>query len=125
MLNAQQDTNALTVFTRLAQRQPEKAVWLEQVLTENLEALAESAVAVAIETGDPIGSILAKVLHTSAHPSLAYQLYDQIPTETVALREVAVEAIRQCLEDQRHGGENGSPPTLARLLNNLAGRLSR
>jgi len=116
--------NALTTLTRAAQRDEKQKKQLEEALTGRLKRLAPIALQVAQETGDPIGSVLAKVLNTSANPSLAYRLHDQIPTETVALREVAVEVTQQCLEDQRHRGENVSTSELARLSNTLGNRLS-
>lgn len=49
----------LTQLTRLAQRRPDKRRWLGDVLGRRLDKLAAVAVDVAVETGDPIGLMLA------------------------------------------------------------------
>ncbi len=46
----------LTCLTRLAQRPGPTRRWLASVFDHRLEQLAEPAVEVAVETGDPIGT---------------------------------------------------------------------
>lgn len=51
--------SALTVLTRLAGRRPEEERWLERAFEGHVEELAEPALAVAVEVGDPVGRVLA------------------------------------------------------------------
>ncbi len=51
----------LTTLTRLAQRNSGTRRWIELALRERLEILVESALEVALETGDPIGRVLDDV----------------------------------------------------------------
>ncbi len=85
---------ALTLLTRLAQRLPEGEHRLRQVLEDRLDDLAGPALEVAVETGDPIGKVLAEVLSRLARPSLieglAKQLMDGALDAAIPLREVAL-----------------------------------
>ena len=80
--------HSLTVLTRLAQQSPPAEKWLEDALGKDVERLAEPAIAVAIQTGDPIGPVLAKVLARNGIADPA-RLEAMIPYPTTALREVA------------------------------------
>ncbi len=94
-------TTALTVLTRLARRRPEEERWLARAFKGHLEELAEPAVAVAVEVGDPIGRVLAGFVG-GASGELAKRLMDRCDqndyTRSVPLREVACEASRRWLE---------------------------
>lgn len=122
---AQHLANGLTMLDRCAQNYPPVADSLASILNHDLENLAPIATAVAVETGDPIGRILAECLQAEPAPSIAYRLESQLPVWTTALRELAVTATQQALEyigpdwlEEERGLEQ------ARLLNNLGGRLS-
>ena len=52
--------HALTVLNRLASRRPGEARRLEGAFRGRLEQLAETALEVAVETGDPAGAELPK-----------------------------------------------------------------
>jgi tetratricopeptide (TPR) repeat protein len=123
-----QSYNALTVLTRLAQRKNAAAPGqLKTILTAHTEVLAEPAINVAIQTGDPIGQILAKVLEVHNDPQLAARLVEMIPKDTVALREVAAVTTGQSLARLAASSHSGSPDDRAekaRLLNNQSVRLS-
>lgn len=86
--------NGLTVLTRLAQRRPDAERWLEQVLASDLEALAEPAIRVAIETGRPMGRMLARALRSQPlkEPS---RLEPLIPKQTTELLDVGVVVMTQ------------------------------
>ncbi len=96
--DAWQAHNGLTVLTRLAQRDPAQAGWLDRALSNRLDRLAEIALIVAIESGDPIGRVLADVLARDADPELAAKLIRLLPERTVALRETKLEVIRLHLD---------------------------
>jgi tetratricopeptide (TPR) repeat protein len=66
--------SALTILTRLAQRR-HMGEWLRKSLNERLESLAPIALEVAVETGDPIGKILAEELERSGDFRISLQLY--------------------------------------------------
>src|SRR5688572_17683378 len=112
---------ALTVLTRLAARRPSEAWELEQALKGRLDALAVLALEVGAETGDPIGKAVASVLGIEPNATLAERLVRLLPAQTVALRELAVEVIRQCLEHERSRGDNAG---VAMYATNMANRLS-
>jgi tetratricopeptide (TPR) repeat protein len=115
----------LTVLTRLARRRGEAQRWLEQAFASDLERLAEPAIAVAIETGDPIGQVLAAALEQQSlqDPS---RLEPLIPYPTTALREVAVvvmEQMRQRLQRGLQSWPEEVQVEAARVTNNLGNRL--
>ena len=111
--------SALTQMTRIAQRRGLDAARLERGLRHNLERLAPLAVEVGLETGDPIGQVLAGLLAEGGNPRLAKTLHGLVPEETTALRELALVVTWQCwtaLEGKAPG------PAQANVLNNLAAR---
>lgn len=79
---------ALTRLTRLCQTNPNNIGYLRKVLGAYLVPCAFPAVAVAQETGDPIGAILAECLAGSDDHSLLLDIYEALPANTVSLREV-------------------------------------
>ncbi|MEM9899164.1 MAG: tetratricopeptide repeat protein [Pseudomonadota bacterium] len=93
-----QERHALTVLTRLAGRRPEETWKLEKALSGRAERLAPDILAVAKETGDPIGKVFNEVLERSPRPDLAASLLDDIPKDTIALRELAVTVATQSLQ---------------------------
>ncbi len=122
-----QTTHALTVLTRLAQRKPESANLLERALSGDLELLAEAAMDVAVETGDPIGRVLAKSLSDRPDSALAKTIESKVPEQTVALRELAVAAGSICRDHLNAHPDPKSEQLLtemARINNNLGNRLS-
>src|SRR5829696_5634599 len=123
-------STALSCITRLAQRQESARKWLGLALERRLDTLALVALDVAVETGDPIGQILAQKIQT-ASIDLARRLYvkcyDGHYRHSLLLREVALEATRRCLEDHRiHvvSLEIEERSFRAALLNNLGYQLS-
>jgi hypothetical protein len=85
-----QALRALTVLDRAALVRPQLEPALLEVLASDLEDLAPSAMAAAMQTGDPIGRLLAHVLdgHDEV-PSALLGMVEQLPQQTVSLREVA------------------------------------
>jgi hypothetical protein len=61
-------------LTRLAQRHPEAREWLAGALNGRLPRLARIAVEVAVETGDPIGRVLALEVKKGCPPDLILNL---------------------------------------------------
>ncbi|HLH68398.1 MAG TPA: tetratricopeptide repeat protein [Candidatus Dormibacteraeota bacterium] len=120
-LSPEQRRNGLTRLTRLAQRHPERVEWLVDLLEANLAVLAGDAIAVARETGDPLGTALARALRERPEATSALAaLHSEIPEHTVSLREVARLLAQAQVEVAR---ASGSAPDLARSLNNLSNRL--
>jgi tetratricopeptide (TPR) repeat protein len=117
---------ALTVLTRLAKRRGEARRWLEQAFSGDLERLAAPAIEVAIETGEPIGPVLAEALEKQSLQQ-PWRLEPLIPYPTTALREVAVvvmEQLRQRLQQMPQPWPEEVQVEAARVANNLGGRLS-
>lgn len=89
----EQSYRALTVLTRLAQRRPESSGLLKDALEGRLESLAEVALDVAIDTGDPIGMELAEVLRDHGSFEMLRRVQDLCDEDryllSVPLREVA------------------------------------
>jgi tetratricopeptide (TPR) repeat protein len=115
----------LTVLNRLARRRGEARRWLEQAFSGDLERLAGPAMEVAIETGDPIGQVLAEALERQVleNPS---RLEPLIPKQTTALREIAVvvmEQMRQRLQQVPQPWPEEVKVETARVTNNLANAL--
>ena len=116
--------NGLTVLTRIAARNPEESHKLEAALKGRLEHLAPLAIEVALETGDPIGQTLACVLSVKPDPTLANDLRKHIPKKTVALREVALEVMQQCIDAHKIQNTNKSRREVAALLNDTTWTLT-
>jgi len=95
LLDSQRSAHAaLTVLTRLAQRRPAGEDWLRTAFRSRLVSLAESALDVAVETGDPIGLVLAREIEEHATEELAERLMSLCNEErylrSVPLREIAL-----------------------------------
>jgi hypothetical protein len=121
----------LTTLTRLASHKPDQAKWLDQTFRGRLEELADPALEVAVETGDPIGQVLAERVAKGGSPVLAKKLMDrcdsELMTESVTLREVAFQVTKISI-DQYHTqwprlDKLIRRRRLAEMLNNLAVRL--
>ena len=120
----------LTVLTRLAQRRPEAEAWLRSGVSGRLRILGKAAVDVAVETGDPMGLVIARVLEKEKDVGVAEVLMDRCDEPplwpSVPLRELAATATEQVLS-ARH--QSWSAPNqdqvnrLARLAGNLGIRL--
>lgn len=102
---ADAETSSLTYLTRLAKRRPKARQWLGEALRERLESLSETALRVAIETGDPIGYVLAEELKSGGDDELAAHLAelcrDQPYVDSLPLREVALAAVGRHLDALR------------------------
>ena len=126
--------NILTVLTRLAQRRPEETCRLESAfVVGDLDTLLPVAIAVAVETGDPIGRVLANRVRATPDVTRAERIHDLLPYQTVALMEVAevvagevAEALRRRAADAGDDHTEDAPvvPRLAASLDKLAIALS-
>jgi tetratricopeptide (TPR) repeat protein len=121
----------LTVLTRLARRRPDKRRWIKAGLHERLEQLGETALDVAISTGDPIGMELADELAGSSSIDVVLRVQERCNEEkyrsSVPLREVAhvvTERGLALLRERRTDLDETQLSEYARLANNLGVRLS-
>ncbi len=124
-------SQVLTVLTRIAQRRQEAQTWLRMALEDRLVSLGETALAIAIETGDPMGPVLAEAVGSSATLEVAEQLMHRCDASdyqrSVALREVGLTATQQCLRlhwSNSQDTDDARLATEAKLTNNLGLRLS-
>ncbi len=99
--DAGQAHSALTVLTRLAQRDSGQTQWLDRALSGRVVRLAKIAMAAAVETGDPIGRVLAALLAKEGTADLAAKLIPLLPKQSVALRETKLEVTRLHLDGLR------------------------
>ena len=104
--------NALTVLNRLAARRSEQTSLLERALTDRLDTLALTAVEVAVESGDPIGTVLARLLNYRNYDALFEDIEKVVPKETIALRELGLVIIRKRFEAKVYQHELNSVPEL-------------
>ena len=111
--------SALTRMNWIAQRWAEKG--RRQVvgaLNANPARTLPLLLQVAVESGDPIGWIAASWLEKLAEPKIAMLIRNQLPEQTIALRELAATVTALLLETASDEAEK------AVFLNNLAIRLS-
>jgi tetratricopeptide (TPR) repeat protein len=130
-LDSEEGYAALTVLTRLAQRRPSFADWIGIVLESQLETLAETALVVAVETGDPVGLQLATVLEKSDAIDVIFKVQELCDSKrlrsSVPLREVAYIATQlrlRLLHEKKSELNNAEQVQYARLSTNLGHRLS-
>ncbi len=122
--------SSLTRLTRLAQRREEALAWLDQALLRNLDALAPVALEVAVETGDPIGRVLAGRVDDLTFEltlRLMSRCNDNEHEASLPLSEVALELNRRCVavhRDQWPDLDEEQTNVRAGLLNNLGLRLN-
>ncbi len=122
--------STLTVLTRLAGRRPKEEQWLRRAFEGHVEELAETALAVAVEIGDPVGRVLADYVG-GVSGELAQRLMARCDGKdyqlSVPLREVACEATRRRLEVCRESWPEPHEEQLKDLstaANNLGVRLN-
>lgn len=114
--NAEEGYSTLTVLTRLAQRLSEAEEWLRTAFQGRLEQLAETALEVAVETGDPIGLVLAQEIEKSGTEDLVRRL--AIRTEedrflpSLHLQEVGLAATQKELQFLLAGESSPSTESL-------------
>jgi tetratricopeptide (TPR) repeat protein len=123
-------SHALTLTTRLAQRRAEGKALLATMLTGRLGDLVDAALEVAVETGQPIGTVLAECFTKEGSDELAEWLALKLVEEPYRrvwpLHEVALMATRRFLDlfRARHASPNSRErEVLAALAHNLAWRL--
>ncbi len=129
-------THALTVLTRLASRDPEGELLLREVLREEFPALGWDAFAVAIETGDPMGRLLADCIQRQEDLPWIETLYDRwmedprahssitLLEANVALIERAL-ALREACKTELDRDELNVRASLAGNLGHFLQRLGR
>ena len=116
---------ALTVLTNAAKAYPEVRVALADAIAKHLPRIWKATLAVAQQTGDPLGLVLDNVMEQNPRLKLATQIEAALPDHTIAMRELAVTVTKQAL-----GSVLEQPPSserdkrAARLLNNQSMRLA-
>lgn len=104
----------LTRLTRIAQKRRRAGRFLEQALAGRMDRLAGTAVEVTVETGDPLGRLLARRLEREGDADLVGELAERIDggehVESVPLRELALVVVTRSLEIRR---QIWSEPTTA------------
>ena len=113
-------TRALTVLTRGSRHYGECRAALGDALDHHLRRLARTAVDVAQQQGDPIGTLLADALERHPDSMLAREILESVPQYTVSLREAAVTAATQALR-----GVPENSDERAKLLVDRSHRLSQ
>jgi tetratricopeptide (TPR) repeat protein len=117
---------ALTTLNQTASRDQGTREALERALRAQLPALWRVGIVVAQQTGDPIGQLMARALDTAdaRMPTLAAEIAERLPPDSVALREfalaVARQRVRACGELPASAGQQRE---LADALTDLAQRL--
>jgi signal transduction histidine kinase len=99
---------------------------LEALVRERLRALWPVALDVSMQSGGPLGSLLARALDREADPDLAGEMLAAIPESTVALRELAAVAAGVVVEGCRSAAQQdpAARTALAQALDRHAIRLS-
>jgi tetratricopeptide (TPR) repeat protein len=114
----------LVTLGRSAVAHPQVESALEQALAAHLQRAWKPALAAAQQLGDPLGRAFATTLERIHDPELGRVVFDALPKQTVALRELAVVAARQAVDAARArpaGPERAE--VVAGRLNNLSIRL--
>ena len=104
---------ALTRLTRIAQKKAQGPRFLDRALAGRLDGLAGLAFEVIVETGDPLGRVLAERLEREGDADLVGELAERIDrsdhVESVPLRELALVVVTRSLEIRRHVWSEPSP----------------
>jgi tetratricopeptide (TPR) repeat protein len=123
---------ALTMLTRLAQRQPEQRWRLKKALSGRLAHFASTALDVAVETGDPIGGVLAELIEREGSIDLVESILTRFDEsryrESTALFDMILVSTRRALAHRREFAathDDGRIAEIARLTNNMGFSLSR
>ncbi len=123
-LTNREAANGLTKLNWVAQEWPEPGRrQLTKALSSNPSRMMPLALEVAIESGDPIGQIAARLLETNPDVELARALEGGIPERTTALRELAA-AVGSILYTEAAGSDEDNKVARARYANNLSIRLA-
>jgi tetratricopeptide (TPR) repeat protein len=114
-------TAAFVVLSRLARWQPVGGVaLLHQALEDRLQWLIFDAIEASIQTGGPLGDVLAQQLESFPDSVVAHKIADLVLSNATSLGVLNVVALRQAVESAREAGDRES---LARYLSNLGNRL--
>ena len=93
-----QKHEALTRLVRTYKNNPNALKHLQTILTKHLDSTALLAVEVAQESGDPIGKVLAESLAQSDNTELLFDIYEKLPSNSVALMEVSLTIAKRMVE---------------------------
>ncbi len=93
-----QKYESLTRLVRLYKKNPNNLKYLKKTIHKYLDTNATLAVTVAQESGDPIGKILSECLAQSDNHNLLVDVYEKLPANSVALREVHLVVAKRMVE---------------------------
>jgi tetratricopeptide (TPR) repeat protein len=123
--------STLTQLSRVATRRPEARSYLESALRGHLKELVPGALAVAVETGGPIGLVLADLIEGEESIELVEYILAQFDKahyrDSIALRSAALAATQKVLLHRQASPDAPGGERLAeigRLMNNLSFSLS-
>jgi tetratricopeptide (TPR) repeat protein len=123
---------ALTTLTRLVQRRPDQLWRLKKALSGRLEYLADVALNVAVETGGPIGGVLAEVIENEESIDLVELILTRFDEssyrDSAALFNAVLASTQRALRHRQEStaADNEEHITeIARLANNMSFSLSR
>jgi tetratricopeptide (TPR) repeat protein len=126
-VDERQVSAGLRVLNRVAAGSVGGRRLLAGVVRGRLDRLAGVGMGVAVESGDPIGAVLAEGLQEAGGPvGLALSMAEACPVHTVALRELAEVSTRIAKESAAEawdGANAAQQAEVARLASNHAGRL--
>lgn len=109
-LDEAQAISALTVLTRLAQREQDTDAVIRRAIMADPEHMLGPAVEVAVATGAPMPAVLNSILREEDLPQeLVRQVRRRIPPQTASLRETDALAAEKLVES---GESAGMEPTL-------------
>jgi tetratricopeptide (TPR) repeat protein len=108
--------HALTVLGRMSSHDPTQTHWLKRGLRDYLSIRARSAIAVAVESGDPVGHVLADVISEKGPRAwgIVSQIQSEIPEYTISLRELGLVAAQVVVEHLEKKGRPKSDKDIER-----------
>jgi hypothetical protein len=122
-LKGKQLQNAFTLLTRLAKYKSERESWIRDNLKKDFKRLAEPAFQAAMETGDPLGRIMAQVMKETQDVEVAFDLVEKLPDKSVAFMELALEVTKVCYEEVKREKDHENDEKLydqAHFANNIS-----
>lgn len=89
-MDEEQAVHALTVLVRLSRREQDTAQWIDRAVRSDPARMVVPAIRVAIESGEPMGTVLVGVLSDTALPTeVLLAAHASIPPYTTVLGQAA------------------------------------
>lgn len=106
-MSSKRNSAVLTLLARLAGRVPGQGVLVDRAMAGRLDTVFPAAVAVALQTGGEVGTLLAARLRREGTAELAQQALEDIPVEADCLREVRRWAVQTYIASFKEDSEDG------------------